>query len=65
MLVVELRSGEVRVGAGELFIVPRGVEHRPRTVDGEARFLLVGTAITSDAQGGKPAWSESGGQPPA
>jgi mannose-6-phosphate isomerase-like protein (cupin superfamily) len=58
-LVVELRSGDVRV-AGELFVVPRGVEHRPRT-DGEARFLIVGTGITSNAEGGKPAWSAGGG----
>jgi mannose-6-phosphate isomerase-like protein (cupin superfamily) len=62
-LVVELRSGEVRVGTGELFIVPRGVEHRPRA-EGEARFLIVGTQITSNAGGGKPAWSQGGGAPP-
>jgi mannose-6-phosphate isomerase-like protein (cupin superfamily) len=63
-LIVELRSGDVRVGAGELFIVPRGTEHRPRA-EGEARFLIVGTGITSNAGGGKPAWSEHGGAPPA
>jgi mannose-6-phosphate isomerase-like protein (cupin superfamily) len=63
-LVVELLSGDVRVGAGELFIVPRGTEHRPRT-EGEARFLIVGTQITSNASGGKPAWSVGGGTPPA
>src|ERR1044072_6219801 len=59
-LVVELRTGEVRVGAGELYIVPRGVEHRPRT-EGEARFLIVGTEITSNAAGGKAAWGRGGG----
>lgn len=58
-LVVELREGDVRVRAGELFIVPRGTEHRPRA-EGEARFLIVGTSITSNASGGKPAWSEGG-----
>ena len=61
-LVIELRSGDVRVGAGELFVVPRGVEHRPRAED-EARFLIVGTQITSNAEGGKPAWSQGGGTP--
>lgn len=60
-LVIELRSGEVAVGPGELFVVPRGVEHRPRAV-GEARFLIVGTAVTSTAAGGKPAWSAGGKQ---
>jgi mannose-6-phosphate isomerase-like protein (cupin superfamily) len=61
-LVVELRTGDVVVEAGDLFVVPRGVEHRPRA-DAEARFLIVGTTITSNAAGGKPAWSEAGGQP--
>jgi mannose-6-phosphate isomerase-like protein (cupin superfamily) len=61
-LVVELRTGDVVVEAGDLFVVPRGVEHRPRA-DAEARFLIVGTTITSNAAGGKPAWSEAGGEP--
>jgi mannose-6-phosphate isomerase-like protein (cupin superfamily) len=62
-LVIELRDAEVRVGPGELFIVPRGVEHRPRA-EAEARFLIVGSSVTSDAAGGKPAWSAGGGTPP-
>jgi mannose-6-phosphate isomerase-like protein (cupin superfamily) len=62
-LIVELRTGDVRVAAGEMLIVPRGVEHRPRA-DHEAHFLIVGTTITSNAAGGKPAWSEGRGQPP-
>ena len=57
-LIVELRTGEVPVRAGELFVVPRGVEHRPRAEE-EARFLLVGATVTSTAEGGKPAWSQS------
>ncbi len=55
-LVVGLRSGDVTVGAGEMLVVPRGVEHRPRA-DAETRFLIVGTTVTSNAAGGKPAWS--------
>jgi mannose-6-phosphate isomerase-like protein (cupin superfamily) len=62
-LVVELRDGEVAVGPGELFIVPRGVEHRPRA-GAETRFLIVGATVTSNAAGGKPAWSAEGGRPP-
>jgi len=62
-LIVELEAGDVRVGAGELFIVPRGVEHRPRA-EQEAHFLIVGTTVTSNAAGGKPAWSAQGGAPP-
>jgi mannose-6-phosphate isomerase-like protein (cupin superfamily) len=61
-LVVELRTGDVVAQAGELVIVPRGVEHRPRA-DEEVRFLIVGTSVTSNAAGGKPAWSAEGGAP--
>ena len=61
---MELRDGDVRVRAGEMVIVPRGVEHRPRA-DDVAHFLLVGTAVTSNAEGGKPSWSADGGEPPA
>src|SRR4249919_3882527 len=55
-LIVELRTGDVVVGPGELIVIPRGVEHRPRA-DEEVRFLIVGKTITSTAAGGKPDWS--------
>ena len=61
-LTVELRTGTVEVSSGELLIVPRGVEHRPSAND-EVRFLIVGTTVTSNAAGGKPAWSVGGGAP--
>lgn len=41
---------------GNLFIIPRGVEHCP-VASKEARFMLVGPDITSTAAGGKPDWS--------
>jgi mannose-6-phosphate isomerase-like protein (cupin superfamily) len=63
-LVIELRDGDVRVAAGELFIVPRGVEHRPRA-EKEVHFLIVGTSVTSTAAGGKPAWSQDASTPGA
>ena len=50
-LVIELRDGEVELEAGELFVVPRGVEHRPRA-NGEAHVLLIeprGTPNTGDS----------------
>ena len=59
-LVVELRTGDVEAVAGDLLVIPRGVEHRPRA-DEEVRFLIVGTSVTSNAAGGKPAWSVGGG----
>lgn len=39
-LTIQLRDREVRVGAGELFVVPRGVEHRPVAAE-EVHLLLI------------------------
>lgn len=55
-LTVQLRDGDVELRPGDLLVIPRGVEHCPK-VDGEARFLLVGPEVTSNAAGGRPAWS--------
>jgi mannose-6-phosphate isomerase-like protein (cupin superfamily) len=63
-LVVQLRSGDVTLGAGEMLVVPRGVEHCPKA-DGVVHLLLLGPEITSTEAGGKPAWSYGGGTPPA
>jgi mannose-6-phosphate isomerase-like protein (cupin superfamily) len=38
-LAIELAERTVELAAGELFVVPRGVEHRP-VADGEAYVLL-------------------------
>jgi mannose-6-phosphate isomerase-like protein (cupin superfamily) len=49
-LVIELRDGEVRLGPGELYVVPRGVEHRPVAKE-EVHLLLIeptGTPNTGD-----------------
>ncbi|GLY16908.1 cupin domain-containing protein [Kineosporia rhizophila] len=55
-LIVQLRDGDVELGPGDLLVIPRGVEHCPKA-EGEARFLLVGPEITSNAAGGRPDWS--------
>ena len=55
-LVVQFRTGDVRVGAGELLVVPRGVQHCPRA-DHVVHFLVVGPDVTSNTVGGKPEWS--------
>jgi mannose-6-phosphate isomerase-like protein (cupin superfamily) len=52
-LTVQLRDGDVVLGPGDLLVIPRGVEHCPRT-DGVAHFLLVGPEVTSTPAGGKP-----------
>jgi mannose-6-phosphate isomerase-like protein (cupin superfamily) len=48
-LTIQMRDGDVVLGPGELFVVPRGVEHCPK---GNAEVLLiepVGTVNTGDA----------------
>ena len=39
-LAIQLRDGEVRLGPGDLYVVPKGVEHRPIAED-EAHLLLI------------------------
>ena len=55
-LVIELRDRSVTLGPGELFIVPRGVEHRPVARE-EVHLLLIeprGTPNTGDASTAQP-----------
>jgi mannose-6-phosphate isomerase-like protein (cupin superfamily) len=50
-LTIQLRDGDVELGPGEMFIVPRGVEHCPKA-DEEAHILLIepeGTPTTGDS----------------
>src|SRR4051794_30303740 len=52
-LTIQMRDRAVELGPGELFVVPRGVEHRPKAED-EAHVLLIepaGTPNTGDAGG--------------
>ena len=49
-LDIELRGRTVTLGQGELYVVPRGVEHRP-VARGEVHLLLIeptGTPNTGD-----------------
>ena len=50
-LTIQLRDRDVQLEEGELFVVPRGVEHRP-VAEEEAHILLIepkGTPNTGDA----------------
>jgi mannose-6-phosphate isomerase-like protein (cupin superfamily) len=52
VLDIEMRDRTVTLGAGELFVVPRGVEHRPVARHGEVRLIVIeqaGTLNTGDA----------------
>ena len=44
-LVIQLRDREVALGPGELFVVPRGVEHRP-VAESEVELVLFEPAST-------------------
>lgn len=59
-LTIELRDGAVELGPGDLFVVPRGAEHRPWAEE-PVRFLILGRSVTSTLEGGKPAWSAAPG----
>lgn len=52
-LTIDFRDGSVELGPGELTVVPRGVEHRPRA-ESECHILLLeprGVVNTGDAGG--------------
>ncbi|HYS12157.1 MAG TPA: cupin domain-containing protein [Burkholderiaceae bacterium] len=55
-ITIQMRSGDVTLGPGELFVVPKGVEHCPRA-DEETHLLLIeptGTANTGNAETAAP-----------
>ena len=52
-MVIAFRDGRVRLSAGEMFVVPKGVEHKP-FAERECRIMLVepsGTVNTGDVGG--------------
>ncbi len=54
-LTIQLRDRDIVLAPGELFVVPRGVEHCPRA-DEDVELLLIeplGTVNTGDAEPGE------------
>jgi mannose-6-phosphate isomerase-like protein (cupin superfamily) len=52
-LTIQLRDGDVTIGPGEMYVVPRGVEHCP-IAEGEVSAMLiepVGVVNTGEAGG--------------
>ena len=52
-LRIEFRDGAVELGPGEMYVVPRGVEHKP-CADEEVKVLLIeprGVVNTGDSGG--------------
>jgi mannose-6-phosphate isomerase-like protein (cupin superfamily) len=59
-LTIKLRDGDVTLEEGELFVVPRGVEHMPVAAQ-ECHILLMepaGTVNTGDAGGERTAQAQ-------
>lgn len=56
-MTIEFRDGAVELSAGEMFVVPKGVEHKP-SAEHECHMLLVeprGVINTGDGGGEKTA----------
>jgi mannose-6-phosphate isomerase-like protein (cupin superfamily) len=56
-LRIDFRDGAVHIGPGELYVVPKGVEHKPYA-EREVQLLLIeprGVANTGDAGGERTA----------
>lgn len=51
-ITIQLRDRDIELGPGEMYVVPRGVEHRPRA-DHEAHVLLIEPSGTPNS--GNPA----------
>ena len=59
-LRIDFRDGAVRLSAGEMFVVPRGVEHKPYA-EREVRMLLIeprGVPNTGDQGGDRTAQND-------
>ena len=53
-MVIEFRDGKVQLDKGEMYVVPKGVEHRPYA-DKECKVILIepkGIVNTGDADSG-------------
>lgn len=52
-MAIDFRDGRVDLRSGEMFVVPRGVDHKPRA-DAECKIMVIepaGTVNTGDAGG--------------
>lgn len=54
-LEIELRDSTVKLKAGELFVVPKGVEHRPVARNGVAKVLIIEPKGTPNTGGERTA----------
>ncbi len=54
MLTVRIRDGRVELGPGEMFVVPKGKEHKPFAAS-EVKLMLIEPAgvVNTGAAGGE------------
>lgn len=52
-MAIKFRTGDITLQKGDIFTVPKGIEHRP-VAEAEVKFLVVGLNVTSNKAGGKP-----------
>ena len=60
-LTIQLRDGDITLGPGQLYVVPRGVEHCPIT-DGDVSAMLIepaGVTNTGSAGGERTATQDT------
>ena len=53
LMTIEFRDGNVELSSGEMFVVPKGVEHKPRAKH-ECKLMIIepkGVVNTGDAGG--------------
>lgn len=53
-LTIGLRDGDVVLGPGELFVVPRGVEHCPRAEEETSILLIEPAGVVNTGLAGGP-----------
>jgi mannose-6-phosphate isomerase-like protein (cupin superfamily) len=59
-LRIDFRDGAVEIAAGEMYVVPKGIEHNP-FAQGEVKLLLIeprGVANTGDEMGERTAQND-------
>ncbi len=59
-LRIDFRDGSVKIGPGEMFVVPKGIEHKP-FAEKETRIMVIeprGVVNTGDAGGEMTATSD-------
>lgn len=53
-MTIQLRGRDVELGPGQLFVVPRGVEHCPRSESGAKVLLFEPEGVVNTGEAGGP-----------